>query len=583
MTSESDNRPRHSQGLNTSDPKVLHRSTSDDTKDNAKHPEMTIEYVPSLDKTNVMPVDPDATIELSEFKNRESKQITLGEGTYEIVATLGKGGQGTVMLGHDLRLGNRPVAIKKANANKDGSVNSKANDGLFREATAIASMDHPHIVPIYGLEKDGDSLWFVYKYIKGSNLEEKLDKQTKGAETSIKPKDTAALVSKIASALQAVHDKGFCHRDVKPANILIDEKNCPFLADFGVVMPLKRDPDTDRSSKVAGSVPYMSPEQAAAILGQDREIDQRSDIFSLGIVLHEMLSGGKKLFPGEGEANFAAICKIAKKIASSDPVPPPVNPKGTIPAELRRICMKALAKDPKNRYQSAADMEKDLQAFLDKGKSRTGSAAMGAALLVGALGVGLAARSGVDPQRPVGPSVNAVSSEPQRPPEKALAKALESIRKEIIVPKNDSRPAGTLSDLMLDFFYARGDESWRGQTMEVDGVTIPFSPELHFKLIEINLTRPGQLSIRNYVEGMKQLAEFESYLMTEALSQKPGQDLQFTYGLPQAVWNEWQRSSPEQGTIWIEKLQKARDQIEEVIGFYTDRTQQLADSQGLSR
>lgn len=119
--------------------------------------------------------------------------------------------------------------------------------------------------------------------------------------------------------------------------------------------------------------------------------------------------------------------------------------------------------------------------------------------------------------------------------------------------------------------------------MEVDGVTIPFSPELHFKLIEINLTRPGQLSIRDYVEGIKQTAEFESYLMTEALSQKPGQDLQFTYGLPQAVWNEWQRSSPELGTIWIEKLQKARDQLEEVIGFYTDRTQQLADSQGLSR
>lgn len=583
MTSDADKRPRHSQGHGTIEANFRDRADSDDTKDNAKHPEKTIEYVQSLDKTSVMPVDPDATIDLSEFKNHETKQITLGEGTYEIVATLGKGGQGTVMLGHDLRLGNRPVAIKKANANKDGSVNSKANDGLFREATAIASMDHPHIVPIYGLEKDGDSLWFVYKYIKGSNLEEKLDKQKNGTELPITPKDAAALVSKIASALQAVHDKGFCHRDVKPANILIDEKNCPFLADFGVVKPLKKDPATDRSSKVAGSVPYMSPEQAAAILGQDREIDQRSDIFSLGIVLHEMLSGGKKLFPAEGEVNFSAIRNMAEKIASSEPLAPPVNPKGTIPSELRRICMKALAKAPKNRYQSAAEMEKDLQAYLDKGKSGTGKAAMGAAFLVGALGVGIATRNAIDPQRPTGPTVNAVSTEPQLPPEKVLAKALESIRKEIIAPKTDTRPAGTLSDLMLEFFYAKGDESWRGKTMDVDGVIIPFSPELHFKLVEISLTRPGLLSNKDYVEGIKQTAEFESYLLSEALSLKPGYDPHFTHGVPQQIWNEWQRSSPELGTVWIEKLQKARDQLEEVIGLYTDRTQRLADSQGMTR
>ena len=245
--------------------------------------------------------------------------------------------------------------------------------------------------------------------------------------------------------------------------------------------------------------------------------------------------------------------------------------------------MKALAKAPKNRYQSAAEMEKDLQAYLDKGKSGTGKAAMGAAFLVGALGVGIATRNAIDPQRPTGPTVNAVSTEPQLPPEKVLAKALESIRKEIIAPKTDTRPAGTLSDLMLEFFYAKGDESWREKTMDVDGVIIPFSPELHFKLVEMSLTRPGLLSNKDYVEGIKQTAEFESYLLSEALSLKPGYDPHFTHGVPQQIWNEWQRSSPELGTVWIEKLQKTRDQLEEVIGLYTDRTQRLADSQGMTR
>jgi eukaryotic-like serine/threonine-protein kinase len=191
---------------------------------------------------------------------------------------------------------------------------------------------------------DDGLCYIVYKFVEGSDLSERLGRSAPSHG------DAAGLVAAVANALDYAHSRHLFHRDVKPANILIDSSEKVLLADFGIAL---RDKDVGRGPGYAGTPSYMSPEQTR---GEAHLIDGRSDVFSLGVVFYEMLTG-RRPFRGDG------VQAILEAIRASE-ARPPRQFVDTIPKELERICLKALSKRTADRYPTARDMEEELRAFL---------------------------------------------------------------------------------------------------------------------------------------------------------------------------------------------------------------------------
>jgi serine/threonine protein kinase len=255
---------------------------------------------------------------------------------------LGEGGFGIVYLAHDVEL-TRRVVIKLPQPDRVGCPGGI--EGYLAEARTLAGLDHPHIVPVYDVGRTEDGRCFIVsKFVEGTDLAGMI------RDARLSFVDAAALTATVAEALHHAHLKGFVHRDVKPANILIDSAGAPHVADFGLAL---KDEDAGKGSPLAGTPFYMSPEQAG---GQAHLVDGRSDVFSLGVVFYELLAG-RRPFRGETWSD------IQQQITSAD-ARPPRQIDDTIPKELERICLKALARLPQARYTTAKDFADDLRSFL---------------------------------------------------------------------------------------------------------------------------------------------------------------------------------------------------------------------------
>jgi predicted Ser/Thr protein kinase len=256
-----------------------------------------------------------------------------------ILGEIGAGGMGRVFLALDERLG-RKVAIKTLSSRYAGDETLRAR--FLHEARATARLIHPNVARIYNLGPEDEPPHFVMEYVDGAPLTE--------AARSAAPRQKAELMRKAALAVAFLHERGILHRDLKPGNILVGLDLEPKLLDFGLALEAEG-PRLTRAGEMAGTPEYFSPEQARA-----EALDPRSDVFSLGGILYELLTGALP-FPA------ASPQEQLRRIREDDPVlPRRLNSEA--PGELQNIAMKALEKNPADRYQSAREMAADLERYL---------------------------------------------------------------------------------------------------------------------------------------------------------------------------------------------------------------------------
>ncbi len=270
-------------------------------------------------------------------------------GPYRVLEKIGEGGMGEVYRARDSRL-DRTVAIKVLPSSV--ALDPERRARFEREAKAIAALNHPNIVTIHAVEQADDVRFFTMEYVEGETLARAIPPRGFPLDALLR------IAIPVTDAVGAAHQRGILHRDVKPANIMVTPEGRVKVLDFGLAKICEADAspqaglqptvEATGEGRVLGTVAYMSPEQA-----EGKELDQRSDVFSLGVVMYEMATGQR---PFKGDTSVSVISSILKDTPSSV-----TDLRPDLPRELARILKRALNKDPEHRYQTAKDLRNDLE------------------------------------------------------------------------------------------------------------------------------------------------------------------------------------------------------------------------------
>ena len=256
-------------------------------------------------------------------------------GGYRVESEIGRGGMGIVYLARQV-FPERRVALKVLSP--DLASDPAFRERFIRESNAAASTEHPNIVPVYGAGEAGGQLYLAMRYVEGTDLRSLLER-----EGPLAPERAARICAEVAEALEAAHERGLVHRDVKPGNVLLDGRERAYLSDFGLIRRTRIDTGITRTGQFMGTVDYVAPEQI-----KGGELDGRADVYSLGCVLYECLVGAPPL------ARDSEVATMYAHLEEQVPAPSSVRPE--VPRALDEVVARATARRPDDRFATAGEM-----------------------------------------------------------------------------------------------------------------------------------------------------------------------------------------------------------------------------------